>query len=74
MIHDRSTQGARLRMDDAQSMPETMLLFEDSTETLIGAALVWRSRTELGIRFTSSPVGEEMRRIEHKLSGRYYAV
>lgn len=73
-IHDRSLDGARLRLDDSALVPDEALLFEDEHEALLTVSVVWRRPQEVGVRFRVGPSGAERRRITHKLSGKYYAL
>jgi hypothetical protein len=50
-IYDWSGMGARLRLFDSVSVPGRIQLFEDVSERLINATIVWRRSREIGIRF-----------------------
>jgi hypothetical protein len=50
LIHDRSDTGARLRLFTGASIPAKFQLFEDMSERLIDAFIVWRRNREIGIR------------------------
>src|SRR6185436_9620576 len=51
LIYDRSSEGARLRLEGARAIPERILLFDDELGTLFAARVAWRSQLELGIRY-----------------------
>ena len=50
-IYDWSGLGARLRLFDNVSVPGRIQLFEDISERMINAMIVWRRRREIGIYF-----------------------
>jgi hypothetical protein len=50
-IYDWSGTGAKLRLFDAASVPGRIQLFEDASERIINAMVVWRRRREIGIYF-----------------------
>ena len=50
-IYDWSGTGARLRLFDNISVPGRIQLFEDISERMINAMIVWRRRREIGIYF-----------------------
>ncbi len=50
-IYDRSGMGARVRLFDNVALPGKIQLFEDVSESLITATIVWRRNREIGICF-----------------------
>ncbi len=50
-IYDWSGTGARLRLFDTVSVPGRIQLFEDISERMINAMIVWRRRREIGLYF-----------------------
>jgi hypothetical protein len=50
-IYDWSETGARLRLFTNLSVPSRIQLFEDVSERLLNAIVVWRRRSEIGVRF-----------------------
>jgi len=74
VIHDRSSDGARLRVATSGSVPDRVLLFDDELSALMPAEVAWRSPEEIGIRFTANLVTSKTQAIARKLSGKYYAV
>lgn len=50
-IYDWSETGARLRLFSNVLVPSRIQLFEDVSERLINATIVWRRRREIGLRF-----------------------
>jgi hypothetical protein len=74
VIHDRSAEGARLRIDHGVTVPDDVLLFEDEHESLVAASVVWRRPQELGVSFRAGPATGERERIARRLSGKYYAL
>lgn len=50
-IYDWSETGARLRLFTNAMVPSRIQLFEDVSERLINATIVWRRRREIGLRF-----------------------
>ena len=73
-IYDRSAEGARLRLDQSESIPEDALLFDDERNSLSAVAVAWRRPNELGIRFVMELDTPISREIARKLSGKYYAI
>ncbi|ACB95901.1 type IV pilus assembly PilZ [Beijerinckia indica] len=74
-IYDRSTLGARLRLDKPIPDLDPISLYEDQTEQIHEARLIWQGQGELGIAFTSTgrlaPITHVQRAF---LRGRYYAM
>jgi hypothetical protein len=50
-IYDWSETGARLRLFTNLSVPSRIQVFEDISERLLNATVVWRRRSEIGVRF-----------------------
>lgn len=73
-IYDRSSEGARLRLEASASIPEDALLFDDEKNSLSAVAVAWRRSNELGIRFMMELDTPVSREIAKKLSGKYYAI
>lgn len=73
-IYDRSADGARLRIAQATSVPDRVLLFDDELNSLSSAAVAWRRPNELGVRFMPETDTSQAREIARKLSGKYYAL
>lgn len=69
---DLSESGARVRRFGNGQMPATLLFYDEGEDTLRPAAVVWRVRDELGLRFTG-PAQAIERTDRARLSGRYYA-
>lgn len=61
-IHDRSDEGARLRLAKNMALPDDIRLFDDEQKSLAPARIIWRQGQEIGIRFlppeTIGPVSE----------------
>lgn len=51
IFHDRSSDGARLRLVEDVALPKRLMVYDDETETLASAHIVWRDRQVVGIRF-----------------------
>jgi len=52
-VLDMSATGARLNMDDAQSLPQRIGLFLDRKGTNVECLVVWRHSSQAGVRFCS---------------------
>ncbi|EAU40938.1 hypothetical protein FP2506_18659 [Fulvimarina pelagi HTCC2506] len=69
---DLSEDGVRVRRFGNALVPPTLLYFDESEETLRPAAVVWRVRNEVGLRFTGKAYPIDATDRAH-LAGRYYA-
>jgi hypothetical protein len=73
-VHDRSQGGARLRRVAQVPVPASICLYDDATNTLVPAAVVWERGLDLGVRFTPEVVVPAEKAIRFALGGRYYAL
>lgn len=74
-IHDRSAEGARLRLVANVSAPQRIRLFDDEAKILRDARIVWRRNHEIGVRFAPSARTVFLRPGERaSLAGKYYAI
>jgi hypothetical protein len=73
-IYDRSTEGARLRLDTGTTVPDEALLFDDERNVLTAISIAWRRQNELGIRFIMELDTPASREIAKRLTGKYYAL
>jgi len=74
-IHDRSHLGARLRAHTKIPTLDPVGLYEDQSEHILEARIVWRRGQECGIAFTFSGRLKPPTRVQKAyLRGRYYAV
>jgi hypothetical protein len=74
-IHERSEQGARLRLLAPIPIPGRLRLYEDAPERLIDAFVVWRRDCEIGICFAPHARSRGITSAQLScLRGRYYAV
>lgn len=71
-VHDRSPEGARLRLTGEVAVPGQILLYEDDEHRLSAAAIVWRRGLEVGIRFT--PEVRPPENAHRRLGGKFYAI
>jgi hypothetical protein len=74
LIFDRSPEGAQLRLEAAGAIPDRFLIFDDELNSLTPASVVWRSQSELGIRFDGEASIAGGKEIARGLSGKYYAL
>ncbi|RFC62141.1 hypothetical protein DYI37_18045 [Fulvimarina endophytica] len=72
-VVDLSEGGIRIRRFGDRLIPQALLVFDESDETLRPATVIWRVRDELGLRFTGMAEGLEATD-RARLAGRYYAV
>ena len=54
-IRDLSAYGARLKLGDAQDLPESFSLLVVNSRTVIPVAPIWRRGLEAGVKFTGAP-------------------
>lgn len=73
-IIDRSNGGLRLRLARDCALPETIRLFDDETELVLGVRLVWRRRALIGVQLDpGGPLPASPREIA-ALRGKFYAM
>lgn len=73
-VHDRSSAGARLRVDVAAPLPRDLHFYDDETTSLRRATIVWRRDDEIGLRLLATRPARDLTRAERAaLAGRYYA-
>ena len=75
VVHDRSGEGARLRIVEDVPIGSPFRLFDDEQGNLHEAWIVWRRGQELGVRFVSSGASVDLPEQQiRKLRGKYYAL
>ena len=75
LVHDRSPQGARLRLVANVSAPNRIRLFDDESKVVRDARVVWRNNQDLGVRFMTTIKADTLRPAERAaLDGKYYAI
>ncbi|MBO0733744.1 MAG: hypothetical protein J2P49_05375 [Methylocapsa sp.] len=67
-IFDRSSSGARLRLFTNARLPSRITLFDEISQKLTGAKIIWRRQREIGIAFLPfaclrEPSGAELSRL-----------
>jgi hypothetical protein len=74
-VHDRSPQGARIRLLRTVEVPQTLRLYDDERQTLTTASIIWRRNLEIGLCFLWE-TGESRIKITEleALARRYYAI
>ena len=50
-VHDRSEEGARLRLAKNVALPDDIRLFDDEQNALFPARIIWRTGQEVGVHF-----------------------
>ena len=74
-IHDRSDEGARLRLANNIGLPDEIRLFDDEQRSLSPARIIWRKGQEIGIRFLPKEAARPVSEAElMALSRKFYAV
>ncbi|WOJ88670.1 PilZ domain-containing protein [Methylocapsa polymorpha] len=74
-IYDQSDKGARLRLVRELSLPSKIRLYEDASEQLFDAVIVWRKSPEIGICRTADNQARPITRPQLAcLRGGFYAV
>ena len=76
VIHDRSSEGARLRIVEDVALSSPFRLFDDEQGTLHEVSIVWRRGQELGVIFTPNrAAASSLTETQLKnLRGKYYAL
>lgn len=74
LIHDRSAEGARLRLPEDAAVPDHCLLFDDELQSLHVAGVTWRKPGELGIRMLNKVEGAAWQGVARRLAGKFYAL
>ena len=73
-ILDRSNDGLRLRLARDSAIPEVFRLFDEETQLIFGARLVWRRQALVGARLDpGGPLPATPRQIA-ALRGKFYAM
>ncbi len=73
-ILDRSSSGLRLRLGRDCAIPESFHLFDDETELVFAARIVWRRQALVGARIEpGGPVAATPREVA-ALRGKFYAM
>ncbi len=73
-IVDRSSTGLRLRLARDSAIPEVFRLFDEETQLIVGAHLVWRRQALIGARLDpGGPLPATPRQIA-ALRGKFYAM
>lgn len=73
LIANRSAGGGLLRLPVPLAVPDALLLYDDQTQELVAASVVWRRGRDLGIRFGHER-GARHRTIADSLRRKFYAV
>lgn len=74
LIHNRSASGCRLRLAAAIALPSLIHLFDDQSERLFQAAVMWQRQRDVGIRLLPSPANGRNRAIAQRMKGKFYAL
>ena len=74
-VHDRSVQGARVRLLRTVRVPQTLRLYDDERQTLTTASIVWRRNLEIGLCFLWESDESRIKITDlEALARRYYAI
>jgi hypothetical protein len=73
-VHDRSEQGARLRLAEVVALPESLRLFDDERQQVREMTLVWRRGHDIGVRWVGAAEIPLAPSELMALRGKYYAV
>jgi hypothetical protein len=73
-VHDRSEEGARLRLAEIVALPEGLRLFDDEQQHVREIALVWRRGHDIGVRWAGRAEIPLSPSELMALRGKYYAV
>lgn len=71
IFHDRSADGAKLRLVKDVPLPAPLLVYDDETGAVASARVVWRDGQDVGIRFEAraDPAGNAQ-----SLGNQFYAM
>ena len=74
-VHDRSVQGARIRLLKTVNVPQILRLYDDERQTLTTASIMWRRNLEIGLCFQGESDTSRIKIAElEALARRYYAI
>lgn len=74
-IHDRSSAGARLRVQSGLALTRCLRLYDDERDVLLDADIVWRRGLDVGIRFVGDARGPKLSAMHRNLlRGKFYAM
>jgi hypothetical protein len=74
VVHDRSAEGARLRIVADLALTSPVRLFDDEQGTLHEVSIVWRRGQEIGVRYVGSGTASLTEAQLRQLRGKYYAL
>ena len=74
VVHDRSGEGARLRIVEDVALSSPFRLFDDEQGTLHEVSIVWRRGQEMGVRYLGCATAHLTDAQVRALRGRYYAL
>lgn len=74
LIHNRSASGCRLRLPASVALPPSILFFEDQSERLLQAVVMWQRDRDVGIRLLPQAMGGLNRAIAERMRRRFYVL
>jgi hypothetical protein len=75
LVHDRSADGARLRLMRPVPLPPRFRLYDDGDASLAAVEIVWRRGHDVGVRFREEAGPVALTRSERiALGAKFYAV
>lgn len=74
LIHDLSSNGARLRHPTRTVLPARIYVYDDQSSALRYALVLWRKGHETGVRFSPDFPTAQTRALAAKLQRRFYAL
>ena len=74
LIHNRSASGCRLRLPSAIALPSKICFFDDETERLFQAVVMWQKAKDIGIRLLPHGANELNRAATGRMQRRLYGL
>ncbi|MBE7204025.1 MAG: hypothetical protein INR70_40390 [Parafilimonas terrae] len=74
LVQNRSSAGGRLKLQTAAALPDAVLFYDDQSEQLFHATVVWRRDREVGLRLQPcAPTGPH-RAVAARMRRKFYTL
>ncbi len=74
LVHNRSASGCRLRLPTALALPSTLYFFEDQSERLFQAVVMWQKHRDVGVRLLPAAHDAMGRAIADRMRRKFYVL
>ena len=74
LVHNRSASGCRLRLPTALALPSTIYFFEDQSERLFQAVVMWQKHRDVGLRLLPAAHDAVARAIADRMRRKFYVL